>query len=717
MNRLILLVSAVTLLASEAVLAAEPAPATGRVVLPQNHPYQQHLRKFMATLKIEDFQPVHRDLQVVPLEGDADDKFRTWLLSLMPPAVGRKRNYSSVMIKPSLFTLDSIEGVKSIMRPPAHPEPLVDLANWNYPGNSYFNSRPLRLRAFVLAALDMVMLDKLIDSPDEKEKPNQDQLAGAIGRFAYVYPGIREVLPGEVRDAYLGGLKRFVRHALDHAPAFSGRTQGMYTWSAPALSMAAKVLNDPEISKQVEAYARLIFTEKRFFRAAGYFPNGGTLDSFNGISTYFALWGTLAGDWPFARDAITRVYRLRSHLTLPEPDGALVGPSHMASLTSAEPAHEQWDWPMRSWAAALIADDAVCLTKMPDEADIQKAAALVVAEINTQLHELSWAPGGLDAAPWKFQAVGTVVNHAYQYYPKGYYTRRLTLEKQQETVRLPVLREADFIRTFENEFLVAKTQTHAAIIHTGPIADASPDAAYGFGGGALSAFWTRATGSVILGRGVGAWSPQYKKSLDEWRSLPSHAVAGITEDGKVFTSAHIITPQTTVESSDKNYTVSVHGLIPPFRHSADKRLSGNIDYTRRFQSTATGVRITTALKGDGKDRVAELYEILPVFLREGSHQPKASPTTIEFQADGTWIPATDTFADKVTGVRLSRFSGAVAITFDRPCRVKLASQWADTYMTRAACRNILIDLLENGDRPKVINDVRTISYRIEAVAR
>jgi hypothetical protein len=68
--------------------------------------------------------------------------------------VGRKRNYSSVMVKPALFTLESIEGPASIMRPPAHPEPLVDLANWNYAGNPYYHSRPLRLRAFALAALE-----------------------------------------------------------------------------------------------------------------------------------------------------------------------------------------------------------------------------------------------------------------------------------------------------------------------------------------------------------------------------------------------------------------------------------------------------------------------------------------------------------------------------------------------------------------------------------
>ena len=176
MNKAILIAIPIMLLAAESLSAVE--------TLPQKLPYQQQLRKFMATLKAEDFQPVVKDLKVMPFEGDADERFRIWILSLQPPAVGRKRNHSSVMIKSSHFTLDAIEGAKAIMRPPAHPEPLVDLAAWKYPGNPYFEARPLRLRAFVLASLDMIMVENLFDSKDDTAKPNQNQLVGAIGRFA-----------------------------------------------------------------------------------------------------------------------------------------------------------------------------------------------------------------------------------------------------------------------------------------------------------------------------------------------------------------------------------------------------------------------------------------------------------------------------------------------------------------------------------------------------
>jgi len=47
-------------------------------------------------------------------------------------------------------------------------------------------------------------------------------------------------------------------------------------------------------------------------------------------------------------------------------------------------------------------------------------------------------------------------------------------------------------------------------------------------------------------------------------------------------------------------------------------LKGVIDYRRRFEVDARGVQVTTTLTGDGKNRIAEFYEIIPV-LR--AHHP------------------------------------------------------------------------------------------------
>ena len=68
----------------------------------------------------------------------------------------------------------------------------------------------------------------------------------------------------------------------------------------------------------------------------------------------------------------------------------------------------------------------------------------------------------------------------------------------------------------------------------------------------------------------------------------------------------------------------------------------------------------------------------------------AKPTTIEIQVKDEFDFATTEWSEGVTAIRLRRFDGAVMITFDRPQRVRLSEQdWADTYISRASCRNIL----------------------------
>ena len=139
--------------------------------------------------------------------------------------------------------------------------------------------------------------------------------------------------------------------------------------------------------------------------------------------------------------------------------------------------------------------------------------------------------------------------------------------------------------------------------------------------------------------------------------------------------------------------VSVSGEIPAVDFEQKKTLSGRIGYKRVFRIQPDGLRIETTITSDGKDDFAELYETLPVFLREARRQVKTTPTSIEWEIDGLRTPATAEFSENVSAVLLKRFDGVVRITFDQPQRVKLSPEdWADTFVTRATCRNVMIDL-------------------------
>jgi len=91
-----------------------------------------------------------------------------------------------------------------------------------------------------------------------------------------------------------------------------------------------------------------------------------------------------------------------------------------------------------------------------------------------------------------------------------------------------------------------------------------------------------------------------------------------------------------------------------------------------------------------------MYETLPVFHREGADANVAAK--IEFQIDKKWAAATDKPQTGVAAVRITRFGGAVEITFDKPRTARLSpKEWADTYLSRAVCRNVLVDLKPDGD--------------------
>jgi hypothetical protein len=222
---------------------------------------------------------------------------------------------------------------------------------------------------------------------------------------------------------------------------------------------------------------------------------------------------------------------------------------------------------------------------------------------------------------------------------------------------------------------------------------------------------------VILGQRGSITNDKSFDSVESWRTWPNHSVSGVTADGVFFTSARIQKPDTSITTKGNTGSVKVAGTIPASITGQAKRISGKYDYSRSFQIDEKGVGVETSVRGDGKEPLAELYEVLPIYLRDTKDQPKATPTVIEFQVGDKWLAATDTSTEKVKAVRLTRFTGAVIVTFDQPRRVKLsATDWADTYLSRGTARNVLIDLLES-DKPTALKHTTTIGYRIKAEQR
>ena len=747
---------------------AQKGPVNTLSSLPQDHEYQKALRSYMATLTAKDFD--HGVTEKIPTDkptsADPEYLYRQYIYTLWhQPLVGSKRGVPAITTPADQYVLSSFETDQGVLFPQVWPETLISFVQWDHPGNHYRNSRALKLRAFVGAATYMMMFHKFAELNDTKMPPpiRPDWQGYNPVFFAAPYPGFKDVLPPEVQKAYEAGLKMVGQRML--AWGIRGESCETDLKSPLGLVYISRAINDPEFTSAVEACVRMVCTDPKYFHPAGFWVERGGIDTgFAGQANLYAAWIALMTDWPFAKEAIEKTYRLRGHLLLPEPDGSLVGPSHFNARLGSPANADQFDLRVegpasdsaRDVAAAMVSDEAAQFVTTPTPETLKASPGHRahgfdfvigenprITEDGKQRHlrneEIK------NSQPWKLRQWWTYnfpisVNPAYEFYRKGTFAYRQELgKKNSPLLKSPYLRGESFIRNFDNAFVAVRQPAFAALLHTGPVGSQSPDDSkaqfggpLGMGGGQLSAFWTPATGSVILGMRSGMSYDKTYDELSDWRLWPSHAVSGVTVGGKVFTSARIVRPEVATEIKTSAGTIQVGGVVPALkivttpavekqkeqRFCYDEALDGRLEYTRTFTIDDKGVSIQTTVTGDGKDTIAELYETIPVYLRNPKHQPDATPTAIAFQIGGKWTPATDQYAADVSAVRLTRLDGSVLVTFDTPRRAKLSpADWAGTWMNSAACRNVMIDLLASGDKPATVKGEKKIAYRIEPSAK
>jgi len=711
------------------LLAARCALAAG---LPQDHECQKTLRAHMATLTAKDFEHgVTTKMTVVAPSADKEVLFRNYIQSLMlAPIIGSKRGAPSVNVPARLFTLAEIEGPKSVMLPPCWADSLMSFVQWNYPGNPYYNNRGLKMRCFVTGAINLMMIDDYLTKNPAQGRA--DWYSYRLVYWGFGYPGFKDLLPPKVRKAYATGLRRFAERVMKWG--VRGEEPHLDMIAAVGLWYAARAVDDPRFTAKVEAYARMLYTDPKYFHPAGYFVERGGIDTgFGGMANLFAIWGALAADWDFAKETVARIYRLRAHLDLPEPDGARTGPSAFNARLGSAPFNDQWhNEGARDFGAAMITDEAAYIHPMPSPDVLAAGAAkraswcaFMISQNPVKARKpgtgyIYWANEELKSREWSTRMWHTYnfplsLNAAYEHYKKGAYAHYMALEKANSPMlKSPFLRGETFLRDFAKAFFVTRHPSYAAILHTGPVARQRPDdglyqyvGPMGFGGGQLSAFWTPQAGTVLQARRMGQkWETVHDK-LEEWRDLPIHAVSGVTADGKTFTSGRIADPVVTSEIKGAKGTVTVSGMISTDPLADTQAVKGTIEYSRRFEIAADGVRVETTVKPPGNVKIAELYEILPVFHREGGEQGADVVSKIEFLVGGKWIAPTVEPQANVAAIRISRFKGVVEIKFDKPQTAKLSpKEWADNYLSRGVCRNVLLDLAAAGN---------TVSYRIAAV--
>ena len=721
------------------------APIIRAAELPQDHEYQRVLRYYLGKLEVKDYD--HGVESATPftvvMSKDPDKAYRDSMLVRedLLPIIGTKRGAPCVTAPPEAFLLASLEHGDAVRVPPVWPEPLAWLVRWDNKGNPFKGSRALKLRAFSKMVVEMIMTDQQFETAPEKGMNRTDWFGGHLMMFTYPYADVRDVLPRKVRKAYETGLRKMVRRQLDWEA--KGEEVCMDMVGIVGLWYAREALGDRSLSKEIETYIHGMVADTKSFHPAGYFVDHGGLDfSFNSMAVFCANWVALASGWDFVKDTVDRRYRLRSHLILPEPGGAFLGPSHFNARLDSDAWNDQWKWGYRDEAGAMLTDEAVYLTKFPSHKDMEAGLKKAVGWFNKgvqqtprkrdekgRLYHLK--PEEIRANKWAYRVwpshnYAISICFAYDHYRKGTYAR---LKKLQEAnsplLKSPFERGETFIRNFDDAVTVARMDGFAAIIHTGEVGHDDPNSGnfhhagpYGFGGGQLSAFWTPKAGSILLGRRGGmSWDKSYD-TVENWKQWPIHAVSGTNHEGKVFTSARILKPTVESEVKGEQTTVRVSGRIPAEILGQGKVLQGRIAYERVFEIKPDGVTVTTSTRAYGQDKIAELYETLPLFYPKAQKKGDPAPIKIEFNAGNNWSPATSAFQEGVTAIRVTRLEGAIEVTFKLPRRAALSpEEFKRGFITRNIMRNVMVDLLNNAGQPLILNGQKQVSYTIKPVTK
>ena len=257
----------------------------------------------------------------------------------------------------------------------------------------------------------------------------------------------------------------------------------------------------------------------------------------SGIAQYYAWSGDEA-----AKEGLRIIYEFFNHTVAPEPDGYVWGASNFAHRTQYGWQHPQYGAGLTMMAGALPEAGLWRHNADPtDEANIAQAAASVTSAVNRVYDQAPYDSG---------QFMGGAAGAIYT----GAYLRWLNYpESVDRSGVLPVVREDNFTKNFNDEFFAIRRPAYYALIYTGHTAGEWVKARISFTanqywprtGGGLSLFWTPDYGSAIvsmnytaymnhqvlaeLGDGKLSW-PDYWSVAHEW----DEEAGALTVTSKMF---------------------------------------------------------------------------------------------------------------------------------------------------------------------------------------
>lgn len=698
---------------------AVPCPdAPSGTELPQDFGWQVVLRAWLASLDATAFDVPSGSLAFdASTSRSTDELFRWWVavqspngqLASLPSQVG-------LTLPSSTFTLASLEAAAMVGRESPVGGKTAWYATWDDPQNPWFRSDPVVRRAFVVAAADMIRMASYAPTTACTHDPRTcgDNMGGAIreyGAIGLVAHGQPSAIDACALAAYDLGLRQ--SFATWESFDYSGPNADMTMGGLPGLFTIAEALGDADLRARAAADAADVLSTN--CNLAGYCQHqNGTYDaSYEGWTMFHVAEAALFSDDPTILDWIERMAALRAYQSLVEPNGDVVGPSHFSPATSAPACDDQADYRRydRDVALAMLTDEGRYLAFAPGQEgtlDLPAASALA-ADVT---HLFASAVADAERPP------STIPAWAVRHYPG----------EQEPAVRLarpgthalleslrgtdlalpPILRSTDYARRFEGLLVSARSSGLGAIVHFGRVD--RTDVGSGLGGGSLSALWTRATGSVVLGWNAGSQAGTETFTWAGYRGWPVHHLVG--ERGAApFSSARILDPSETVTmlgGGDVEVVTTGDLGDSTSAQTADPMdvLPTGTTLTRTFHLEGGVLTLTTSVALPSAVTVDALDEAIPLFVGTRA----ADTITVEARLHGatSFAALSTTPVTNVDEVRVHRGTGTIAISFDAPRRVWLGPETQGSYQWTPRTRPLFVRLASGALAASTITLVETM---------
>ncbi len=594
---------------------------------------------------------------------------------------------------------------------PSHPTtgPLLGwLYAWNRPWNPYFGDPTVARRAAAISIADLVMQRDSVyyftTGAPLTRLPPLGISTGASGFSltfnAYTFLQVKNALPSGVRDAWQEGLRWFAKTAGEKSTRSNPENMqlslpvGIYYTYLASGDLELESLAEQTMSEMLEDY----------FSPAGYITDGGMPDgSYNGISLHrLAEYWAISGS-PEVFDAITKSYALKAHLTLPEPGGGTLSPSHFNARCQDGFDYDQYQG--REFMLLNEVPDAAIFAKKTWDTHLKN---LTNSSLQTQATSALQGNTAIDpASAWGFGRRiydwGTLLDLPYVPYHE---VDETTMAKTIRTKSIPpVMKSESYTKNFGNEFYAVKRPGYAAIFYAGPATSSDNGATnywgvlggeggyfMGLAGGGLSSFWTPSSGSLILGR-LTAREGYTRKTkvvgpdtyfIEGWQDWLNNQIAGKTLEGKILSSSRTSAPSSAL--SPDGSSLSIAGVLPKSTVKQGTITTANVSYQRNYQFLDHRIICNVVLSTDKTLQMESLYESLPLRVDTGI-------TTEYLDANDVAVAEQNERRVNVKTIKISRNGSTSRLVFDQPVNLSMQSVAATSrQMTQATCRALLVEL-------------------------